>query len=174
MGNLANIKIVLYSDASYANLSDGISSAGGHIVFLEGENENCCPISWNTKKIRRVVKSTIAAEALSLVDGLDTAFYVGSIVTEILYRNADCNKIPINCYIDNHSLYENLHSTKSVSEKRLRIDIAAVKEMMQKGEISDVNWIEASYQLSDCFTKKGASSKKLINVLKSGQLPVLK
>ena len=173
LGNLADIEIILFSDASYANLSDGVSSAGGHIIFLKGENGKCCPISWSTKKIRRVVKSTIAAEALSLVDGLDTAFYVGSIITEILYRGANCNKIPINCYIDNRSLYENLHSTKSVNEKRLRIDIAAVKEMMQKGEISKVKWIEASNQLSDCLTKKGASSKKLINVLKTGQMSTL-
>lgn len=108
-----------------------------------------------------------------MVDGLDTAYYVGSFLTEILHKKVNYNNVPINCYIDNRSLCENLHSTKSVSEKRLRIDIAAIKEMMHRGEISKVKWVESSSQLSDCLTKKGASCKKLITVLKSGRMPII-
>ncbi|KAG1673036.1 DNA polymerase epsilon subunit 2 [Nymphon striatum] len=159
------LKLTLFSDASYANLPDGVSSAGGHIVFLVDGTGKCSPISWSAKKIRRVVKSTIAAEALSMVDGLDTAYYIGCMITEILSMKANTNFIPINCYIDNRSLFENLHSTKAVSEKRLRIDLATIKEMMQRREISHIQWIEASNQISDCFTKRGASCKKLVEVL---------
>ncbi|CAG2226054.1 unnamed protein product [Mytilus edulis] len=68
--SLKNIELILYTDASYANLSDRVSSAGGYVIFLRGQNGKNCPISWSSKKIRRVVKSTLAAEALSLVDGL--------------------------------------------------------------------------------------------------------
>ena len=66
LGNLKKLKIFLYNDASYANLPDGTSSTGGRIVWLVGDNGNCCPISWSSTKIKRVVRSTLAAEALSL------------------------------------------------------------------------------------------------------------
>lgn len=172
LGDLQKTRLVLFTDASYANLSDGVSSAGGHIVFLVGENGNCCPISWSAKKIRRVVKSTIAAETLALVDGLDVACYIKGILTEILFPKGEGNMMPIDCYIDNKSLFESVHSTKAVSEKRLRIDIASIKEMIQKEEISSVKWIETNLQLADSLTKRGASGKKLIEVLKTGQLLV--
>ena len=36
LGSIQEIKIALYNDASYANLPDGVSSAGGRILFLVG------------------------------------------------------------------------------------------------------------------------------------------
>ncbi|CAC5414014.1 unnamed protein product [Mytilus coruscus] len=49
---LKNIDFILYTDASYANLSDRVSSAGGYAIFLRGQNGKNCPISWSSKKIR--------------------------------------------------------------------------------------------------------------------------
>ncbi|XP_057310580.1 uncharacterized protein LOC130648545 [Hydractinia symbiolongicarpus] len=70
-------KLVVFSDVSYANLPDGVSSAGGSIVIVFAEDGKCFPISWCSKKIKRVVKSTIAAETLSLVNDIDNAYYIG-------------------------------------------------------------------------------------------------
>jgi transposase InsO family protein len=172
LGNVNNIRIAMYSDASYANLPDGVSSAEGHLVLIYGENGQCSPLAWCTRKIRRVVKSTIAAETLALVDGLDTAYYVGSIISELLFRKIRCNVIPIDCFIDNKSLYDNIHSTKLVHEKRLRIDIATIKEMVQKGEVSKVQWVPNSRQLSDSLTKRGANTRPLLDLFNTGQLLV--
>ena len=163
LGEIKDLKLVVFSDASHANLPDGVSSAGGFIIFLVGSNKRCCPLAWEAKKIRRVVKSTLAAETLSLVEALDMAFYLGSILSEILSI-----KIPIECQVDNKSLHENLHSTKNVTEKRLRIDLASVKEMLQKGEVEDIKWVESAHQLSDCFTKRGVPAGKLLNILNTG------
>ena len=163
LGDLNRLKLVVFSDASHANLPDGFSSAGGFIVFLVGSNKRCCPLAWEAKKIKRVVKSNLAAETLALVEGLDMAFYLGSILSEIIKV-----KIPIECYVDNKSLWENTQSTKNVTEKRLRIDLASIKEMIQNGEISAIHWVESSHQLSDCFTKRGVSCEKLLNILKLG------
>ena len=163
LGNLNQLKLVVFSDASHANLPDGYSSAGGFIVFLVGSNKRCCPLAWEAKKMKRVVKSTLAAETLALVEALDMAFYLGSVLSEIISV-----KIPIECYVDNKSLWENTQSTKNVTEKRLRIDLASIKEMLQNGEISAIHWVESSNQLSDCFTKRGVSCEKLLNIIKSG------
>ena len=168
IGDISKSKLVVYCDASHANLPDGVSSAQGHIVFLVGENEKSCPILWESKKIKRVVKSTLAAEALSLSEAIDSAEYVGFILSEIVLRKST-NVIPIECYVDNYSLFENLYSTKSVSEKRLRIDIASIKEKVQKENVS-VKWIESSKQISDCLTKRGANPYPLLNVIQTGIL----
>ena len=135
---------------------------------LVGENNKSCPILWESKKIKRVVKSTLAAEALSLSEAIDSAEYIGFIISEIVLRKSN-NVIPIECYIDNYSLFENLYSTKSVSEKRLRIDLASIKEKIQKGLVS-VKWIESCKQISDCLTKRGANPYPLINVLQRGNV----
>ena len=123
LGDPKDLHIALYANASNANLSDGVSNAEGYVVFFMGEDGRCCPLSWSSRKVRRVVKSTIAAETLALVDGLDMA------------------RIPICCYIDNKSLFGNIYSTKLVDEKRLRIDIASIRQVIDRGEVAHVKWI---------------------------------
>ena len=118
----------------------------------------CCPLVWCSKRIRRVVKSTLAAETLALIDCLDTALYLASILKEVL--SLKC--LPIDCHTDNNSLCENLLSTKQVAEKCLRIDI-----------VNSINWITADKQLADGLTKRWASVKTLVNVLETGHFSKL-
>ena len=167
LGNLKNVRLVSLSDASHANLPDGYSSAGGFIIFLVGENGKCCPLAWESKKIRRVVKSTLAAETLAMSDAIDVCYYLGYMLSEILFGFKGGNAIPITSYVDNKSLFENVYSTKNVSEKRLRIDLASIKELADEGHV-DVKWIESSRQLADCLTKKGAKAFPLMEILENG------
>ena len=170
LGNLSNLQLLLFNDASYANLPDGTSSTGGRVVFLYGEGDKCCPISWSSTKIKRVVRSTLAAETLSFADGSEEVFVVGCLLTELIYGKSDQqNRIPIKSFVDNKSLVQNIHSTTMVSEKRLRINMGVIYEMVRDNKMS-VKWIEASYQLADSLTKRGASSRELIKVLMSGKL----
>lgn len=167
LGDSSKYKLVVYSDASYANLPDGVSSAGGFVIFLVGECGKCCPLYWEAKKIRRVVKSTLAAETLAAAEAVDMAYYLGNMLSQILYDEE--RKFPVELYVDNHSLYDNVYSVKNVSEKRLRVDIAALKEMVQNGELK-VFWVESKAQLADVLTKKGVNSLKIASVAESGSL----
>ena len=166
LGSLEDSELLLFTDASYANLSDKVSSAGGYIIFLKGSNGRLCPISWASKKIKRVVKSTLAAEALALVEGLDACYFVKSILQEMIKVKNE-HRIPIKCYTDNKSLSENIHSTKLISEKRLRLDLASIKESVNVGDI-EVIWVRTSKQISDCLTKAGADFRNLVEVLSGG------
>ena len=78
LGDISKYKLVVYSDASHANLPDG-SSAGGFVFFLTGENRNSCPLYWEAKKIRRVVKNTLAAETLAAAEAVNMADYLGNV-----------------------------------------------------------------------------------------------
>ena len=171
LGDLKKVQLVCLSDASHANLPDGFSSAGGFIIFLVGENGKSCPLAWESKKIRRVVKSTLAAESLSASDAADVCYYLGCLLSEILFGASNGNVIPIVSYVDNYSIFENVYSTKSVSEKRLRIDIASLKQLIQEGHV-DLKWIESSRQLADCLTKKGVNTMPLMGIIESGNFHV--
>ena len=97
------------------------------------------------------------------------SFYLGQILSEILYGGVTMNNIPILCNVDNKSLFENVHSTKNVDEKRLRIDLAIMKQMIQRNEIC-MNWVESACQLSDSLTKRGANVHPLIEAFTCGKL----
>ena len=169
LNDLTNCKLLVYSDASHGNLPNGVSSAGGFIIFI-GDNEgNVCPLYWESKKIRRVVKSTLAAETLAASDAIDNAYYLSEILSEILFRNN--RDISIRLMVDNKSLFDNVYSVKNVSEKRLRIDIAIIKELVSEDRLV-LEWVETKCQLADVLTKKGVNPVKLNNVLQSGILEI--
>ena len=162
--------IAVFADASFKTLPGG-ASQGGFILLLTDKNGNACPLHWRSKKIKRVVKSSLAAECLALQEATETAYYLKTILAEIL-GVAD-NQIIIECYTDNKSLYDSLHSSKTLEEKRLILDEAILKEMMQKGEISSVQWIDSKFMIADPLTKGTASCQKLWEVLSVGNLQPL-
>ena len=156
MKPIEECSIECFSDASFANLA-GCGSQGGFIIFLRDQTGARCPIYWQTKKIRRVVKSTLSAEALALLDCAEAAVYI----VNILYEITMCAKLKIYCYVDNKSLVDVLYMSKRVEDQRLRIDIAVLQSMLERNEISKVSWVCTSQQLADCLTKRGASTEKL-------------
>ena len=170
LGDMKDWKIIVFSDAALANLSDGKSSTGAHIVMLVGVNKLCCPLAWQANKIKRIVRSTIAAEALSLLQGLENAIYLRALMSEVL--GCDANVVKIIAYVDNKSVVEAVYSTKQVDDKKLRIDLGAIKECVDRGEVSSVRWCPGDKQLANCLTKRGASSHMILDILHTGVLNI--
>ena len=75
LGPSKDWKIVVFSDASQANI-DSVSSVGGHIFLTAGCKKRSAPIAWSSSKIKHVVRSTLAAETLSLSEALNHAIYL--------------------------------------------------------------------------------------------------
>ena len=117
---------------------------------------------WQSKRVRRVVKSVMAAETLALVDGSESALWLKQMVMHMCPGNLD---IKIYCYTDSHQLYDAIHSTKAVSDKRLRIDIHILQKMKNVGDVCEFEWIQNKDQLADIFTKSGVSPYNLFEVL---------
>ncbi|CAC5372113.1 unnamed protein product [Mytilus coruscus] len=162
------LKSALVCDLLRAVKNIGKKYRSSYIVWIKDRIGKCCPISWQANKIKRVVRSTIAAEALSLQDGLETALYFRKIIEDIC--GVGERIIPITAFIDNKSVPEALKSTKLVVEKRLRIDIAAICEMIQNNYV-EVKWCPGKVQLANSMTKRGASGIELLNVLQKEQMP---
>ncbi|KAJ8381313.1 hypothetical protein SKAU_G00020910 [Synaphobranchus kaupii] len=69
---------------------------------------------------------------------------------------------------DNYSLLDAVKSTKSVTEKRLRLEISSIKELIHSGTIRQIMWSATKEQLADCLTKKGTSALVLLRALREG------
>lgn len=158
------IKLEVYTDASFANMQDGVSSAMGYTIFAT-DDKGAASLGWRAGKIKRVVKSTLAAEALALSDGLSEAMYIQKMVSELLHL-----KVPIVAHVDSKGLVDQLHSSKLVLERRLRIDIGMIKEMLERNEVKTVTWCATDKQPADVLTKRGASGVRLLDMLSQGKL----
>ena len=172
VGSISEASLYAYCDSSFANLSDNCGSQGGFIIFLVGENGNAAPLIWTSHKLKRVVRSPKAAETLALQDAAEYAVFLKSILEEIYGLE---KKIPIVCITDNESLHSFVHSTTTVDDKRLLIDICCLRGMLSRGEISQVLLTKSTDQLADCLTKATASSDLLRRVIAGEEkLPALK
>ena len=75
----------------------------------------------------------------------------------MLYNNQ--KEIPIFIYTDNRSLFDTINSTANDTEKKLRIDIAVIKDTIQHFTCN-VYRIQTENQLANCLTEYGVSRKK--------------
>ena len=160
---LDKLKLVVFSDASYGNLRNG-GSQGGFIIFLS-DGVLSVPISWSSCRLKRVARSTLCAETLAAVEALDSAYLIEKLCCELF-----CNsKINVEMYTDNRSLYDAIHTTNLMVDKRLRVDIASLREMFENEEVS-FHWLSSKHQIADVLTKKGASKKILIEALAQSKI----
>lgn len=167
LGDPKDWHIMCYTDAALGNLNDGVDSTGGHIIFLTNSKQReCAVLDWQANKIKRVVRSTLAAETLSLCDGLENALHVRSILEDTL--NLHEKTIKIHGIVDNRSTVDAVKSTTVVDDKRLRREIGGVKELLERGEVSSISWVPGSDQLADVLTKRGVNNLKLLNVIQTG------
>lgn len=133
-----------------------------------GERGKFSPLCWQSKRIRRVVRSTLARAILDMSDGIDNAIFLANLFSELTTGNAELNAPSLVCVTDNRSLFDALKSTKQVTEKRLKLDLSSIKELIQSKEIKEMLWSDTKGQLTDCLTKKGASALVLLKALSEG------
>ena len=129
--------------------------------MLVGDDRKCSLLNWQSKRIKRVVRSTLATETLALSDAVDDGIYISEIVSELLFNGT--KSLPIEMYTNSKSLFDAIKSKKNVLDKRLRIGIAMLREMFERKIITNVHNI--SNQLANALTKKGATTKELLDLL---------
>ena len=166
--DIKSARILVYTDASFGNVSNGTGSVGGQLIFLTDKNKSVALLDWHSGKVKRVVRSTLAAETLSLVEGLESAIYHRVLMSELSGKNTE--SFVIDAIIDNKSCVEALRSTSQIDDKRLRIEMGEIKELLHDRVIKEVSWVDGSAQIADCLTKKGASGLLLQQIIQKGMI----
>ena len=142
-----------YADASFGNIEDGHTQLGYIISLTDGRKR--CAIWWKSRKSRRVAKSTIEAEALSVGEAIEGLIYYKRLWEEVVGGR----KLEALVRTDSKTLMTAIKSSTGVSSKRLKIDIAAIRESIELGEIKEVQWIQGKNQVADVLTKSGVSEE---------------
>ena len=135
-------------------------------MIFASDGFNQAPIAWSSHRLKRVSRSTLTAETLALVDGIDHAIYLSQILSTIIFNG--CQNIKIQCFTDNKSLLEASSTSNVTDEKRLRIEMAYIREVKENKLIS-LSWVSTDEQLADCLTKAGASKNLLRTIIAKGQ-----
>ena len=153
------VQVVAFCDASHANLPDK-GSQGGLVVFLLDNKGYYCTVTWQSRRIKRIVNSTIAAECLVAVETAERCLLLSTIMKEITGK-----EIKTSIFSDNKSLIDAAHSTTQMENKRLQIDMGILREMLEKGELDELRWIDTKYQVANPLTKAGAPADYLMSII---------
>ena len=149
--------IICYTDASFRSRPMEGSQAG-FIIFIQSSEKKKCPIFWQSKKIERIVDSSLAAEAEALHEGMKTSYYMYKVLKTI----EPSLKLKIICKTDSMSLVKALESTNQIQNRWLRLHLLGINEMLENRLIEKLIFVKSKDQLADCLTKKGKCRDDLI------------
>lgn len=157
------------TDAAHANRPD-LSSTSGHLILaahpniLTGVSSPVSLLGWNSRKIRRKVRSSLGAESAAMSTGLEHTDLLrvmygelsGDLIDLSEHENylAQTESLVLS---DCKSLNDALTSagsaaSKTSEDKRLGIEIAMIKQRMARME-TKFQWVDAQYMCSDVLTK---------------------
>ncbi|KAK1916420.1 hypothetical protein P3342_004239 [Pyrenophora teres f. teres] len=157
--DLINAKLMVFVDGSFANNKD-LSSQLGFVLMLVNECadvDNTFSIHGNmihysSTKCKRVTQSVLASEIYGIVNGFDIGIAIATTLRMITER-LGISAIPLIVCTDSYSLYECLVKLGTTKEKRLMIDIMALRQSYERREITEIRWINGEDNPADAFTK---------------------
>ena len=159
--DLATAKLMVFTDGSFANNQD-LSSQLGYLLVLvnesnQGRQDSAFDIRgnvihWSSTKCKRVTRSVLASETYGMVSGVDIAIAILTTL-KIVTERLGLPSIPLVVCTDSYSLYECLVKLGTTNEKRLMIDIMALRQSYERREITEIRWISGEDNPADAFTK---------------------
>ena len=200
--------ILSITDASYAANFDtgkdgeplGNRSQSGRILclvspdFMDSGKGKAYPLEYHSNVIRRVCRSTLQAETLSMVQGYEEAEHLRTVLFALRndlvgdWQVKALDSTVVHLLTDCRSLEAHLKQPGlgTTSDKRLAIDMSALRQMIWRcpGELhgdplygdsvpssgtTKAEWIETKSMVSDALTKK-MKSVQLLEFMDTGVL----
>ncbi|KAE8846511.1 hypothetical protein P3342_004770 [Pyrenophora teres f. teres] len=103
-----------------------------------------------------------------MAHGVDIALAIGTTIDMIMDR-LSLPKVPIVACTDSRSLYDCLVKLGTTKEKRLMIDIMALREAYERSDLMDIRWIDGRDNPADAMTK-AASNSALEHLIDTNEL----
>ena len=156
--DIDSMRLFVFVDGSFANNRD-LSSQIGYVIVLANEEAgndsftiNGNILHWSSTKCKRVTRSILASEIYAMSNGVDVTVAINTTICNIVAQ-LGVPSIPVVVCTDSFSLYECLVKLGSTKEKRLMIDIMALRQAYENHEISDIRWIHGADNPADAMTK---------------------
>ena len=154
-------------DAARANLEGGASQQGHLILAVHASITNCgvpvSVLSWQSKKIKRVVRSSFAAETCSMSACQEHLDWMRT-MWEQMTRGEFVLRVPVFLSPTAKAFTMQGHkegAAPASTDMRLAIELAIVKAKAVSGE-TDLRWIDARYQIADCLTKHASRKSEAV------------
>ena len=163
---IEDLRFVSFSDASFATRANSQSQKGCLIMAAskqigEWQSSDASPLIWYSRKIARVVASTLASEAYALSGSVDLLTWV-RIHWEWLINPSSSWQNPEACLskcpeayavVDCKSLYDLIQKTTvpSCQEYRTMLEALIIKDRIKTGIC--IKWVHSAAQLADALTK---------------------
>lgn len=151
--DISSIRIVVHSDAAFAN-AEGLKSQLGFMILMVDDQGTGNIEHFGSRRCTRVTRSVIAAELLGLILGFDNAMFIKKMVTGILGRD-----ISIDAMVDSQYIFDVISRLSTTTEKRLTIEVFSLQEAHRHGELASLfrilsmdNWLILS--LRHLFSRK--------------------
>ena len=141
-------------------------------MLVNKTTEAAAVVHWSSKKITRVVSSSLAAETLALQQMTGTLFLVRQILEGLCGSQA--NRIPCLALTDSKNLWSCIHNISSCSDNRLQADVINIRQAIHDDQtIQEVRYIHSSQMLADCLTKQtNLTGQMLLNTVRTGTYTV--
>ena len=110
-----------------------------------------------SQKCKPVTRAVLALELYAMSLGVDFAIAASS-KFNIITKKLGYPNLPVVICTDSLSLYECMVKLGTTKEKRLMIDIMAIRESYERRELSEIRWISGSTNPADSMTKVGSNS----------------
>lgn len=177
--DIEKMLVVGISDASFAGMPRGRSQGGLVIAFanpdiLEGPAKMNV-IMYHSGLIKRVVRSSLAAEMSQAAHVLEEMDYIRALLAEVLYADFSLRswltmvaRWKAILTLDSRTGYDLLNGTALGEDKRLAIDIAAMRQALEEdGAQRIVRWAPGEEIPADDLTKLNGNMK-LLQVMTEG------
>eukprot|EP00435_Cladocopium_sp_Y103_P057754 s1878_g20.t1 len=156
-----------------------IRSFLGQLCRLRGEATPVLLLETTSSSIKRVCRSTLAAESNAFLMGVEAADYISALLREILNPNVSLTdledhypKKPIIAFTDAKSLEATIvKEAGQPSDKRVKLLVAQIKEYL--AENCRVIWVDTSQMLADVLTKVGCERALLLSTMYRGEWQLL-
>ena len=129
---------------------------------LEGKREHVTIVSWSTNKLKRVARSSLAAEVQALANAEDELHLTRLAWAEMNGANIDLNDVdsviatvPGTVVIDAKSIYDTLTSTNQplqLQEKRTALELLAYLQNTEANG-TETRWVHGGANIADGLTK---------------------
>jgi hypothetical protein len=91
-------------------------------------------IDWRSVKSKRVTRLVLASEVYGMLVGVNITYIIGSTLNMVI-KQLDLSTILIVVCTNSYSLYECLVKLGTTKEKRLMIDIMAIRQSYKRREL---------------------------------------
>ncbi|KAI0992084.1 hypothetical protein K3495_g16102, partial [Podosphaera aphanis] len=170
-------KLYVFVDASFANNAD-LSSQIGFVIVLANEIKqenhkfsiNGNIVHYSSTKSKRVTRSVLASEVYGMVGGVDMGYAIATTIN-LIFSQLKLPDIPMIVCTDSYSLYECLVKLGTTKEKRLMIDIMALRQSYERRELYEIRWINGLDNPADAMTK-GNPNKALETLIDKNNLEI--